>query len=161
MDGGWSVAFQEGRGAPASIRLDRLASWSENADAGVRYFSGVGTYRKSIDAPAAWFKKDARLWIDLGDVKNLAEVTVNGKSLGVVWHAPYRVDATDALKPGANEITVKVANAWVNRMIGDQQPGAAQFTFTVYHPYKADSPLLASGLLGPVTVVQASVDARQ
>jgi hypothetical protein len=88
VDGSWSVAFQEGRGAPASITLDKLASWSENADAGVRYFSGVGAYTKSIDAPAEWFGKGARLWIDLGDVKNVAEVTVNGKSLGVVWHAP-------------------------------------------------------------------------
>jgi hypothetical protein len=160
VDGSWPVAFQDGRGAPASITLDKLASWSENADAGVRYFSGVGAYTKTIDAPAAWFKKGAQLWIDLGDVKNLAEVTVNGKSLGVVWHAPYRVDATEALKAGANRVTIKVANAWVNRMIGDQQPGAAQYTFTVYHPYTADSPLLASGLLGPVTVVQDSTDAR-
>ena len=65
-----------------------------------------------------------RLWIDLGDVKNLAEVAVNGKSLGIVWHAPYRVDATSELKPGANKVTVKVTNAWVNRLIGDQQPNA-------------------------------------
>jgi hypothetical protein len=124
----------------------------------VRYFSGVGTYTKSVDAPAAWFKKGAHLWIDLGDVKNLAEVTVNGKSLGVVWHTPYRVDATEALKPGANKIMVKVANAWVNRLIGDQQPGATKYTFTVIHPYKADSPLLASGLLGPVRVIQATAE---
>ena len=84
-------------------------------------------------------------------MKNLAEVTVNGKSLGIVWHAPYRVDATSALKPGANEVTIKVTNAWVNRLIGDQQPDATtKYTFADVKPYKANSPLLPSGLLGPV-----------
>ncbi len=119
----------------------------------MKYFSGVGTYTKTIEAPAAWFKPGAQLWIDLGDVKNLADVTVNGKSLGTVWHIPYRVDATSALRPGANAVTIKVTNAWVNRLIGDQQPNAAtKYTFSVYHPYKANSSLLASGLLGPVQV---------
>jgi hypothetical protein len=82
---------------------------------------------------------------------------VNGKSLGIVWHAPYRVDATTALKPGANQLTIKVTNAWVNRFIGDRQPDAPkQYTFTTEKPYKANSPLQASGLLGPVTVWQSS-----
>jgi len=117
----------------------------------VKYFSGTGTYTKTIQAPADWFKKGAQLWLDLGDVKNLAEVTVNGKSLGIVWHAPYRVDATSALKPGANEVTIKVINAWVNRLIGDEQPDATtKYTFADVKPYKANSPLLPSGLLGPV-----------
>ena len=79
------------------------------------------------------------MWIDLGDVKNLAEVTVNGKSLGIVWHAPYRVDATSALKPGSNEVSIKVINAWVNRLIGDQQPDATtKYTFADVKPYKAN-----------------------
>ena len=155
IGGSWNVSFQAGRGAPASITMDKLASWSESPDLGVKYFSGVGTYTKTIHAPSQWFKPGARLWIDLGDVKNLANVTVNGKPLGTVWHKPYRVDATDALKPGANEVIVRVTNAWVNRLIGDQQPNATtKYTFTVYHPYKANSPLLASGLLGPVAVVR-------
>ena len=152
LEGAWKVSFQPGRGAPASTTLDPLASWSDNPDPGVKYFSGVGTYTKTIEAPAAWFKPGAHLWIDLGEVKNLADVTVNGKPLGVVWHIPYRVDATSALRPGANEVTIKVTNAWANRMIGDQQPGATQYTFTVYHPYKASSSLLPSGLLGPVQI---------
>jgi hypothetical protein len=155
VEGPWTVAFEADRGAPASITMDTLASWSDNPDAGVKYFSGIGTYTKTIQAPAEWFKKGAHLWIDLGDVKNLAEVTVNGKDLGQVWHTPYRVDATAALKPGANEVTVKVINAWVNRLIGDQQPGATKYTFADVKPYKANSPLLPSGLLGPVTVVRA------
>jgi hypothetical protein len=105
-----------------------------------------------------WLKAGAHLWIDLGDVKNLAEVMVNGKPLGTVWHTPYRVDATAALKPGTNDISIKVTNAWVNRLIGDQQPGADKFTFTAVKPYKASSPLLPSGLLGPVTLNSIAVE---
>jgi alpha-L-rhamnosidase len=152
IEGAWNVSFQSDRGAPPSTTLDKLASWSDNADTGVKYFSGAGTYTKTIQAPGDWFRPGAHLWIDLGDVKNLADVTVNGKPLGIVWHVPYRVDATSALKPGANELTIKVTNAWVNRLIGDQQPGAEKYTFTVIHPYKAGSPLLPSGLIGPVEI---------
>jgi hypothetical protein len=90
-------------------------------------------------------------------VKNLAEVSVNGKSLGIAWKRPYRVDATGALSPGADEIEVKVTNLWVNRIIGDRQPNATtKYTFTVPAFYMADSPLLPSGLLGPVRVVQTA-----
>ena len=102
-------------------------------------------------------KKNTQVWLDLGEVKNLAEVTVNGRSLGVVWHAPYCVDLTDVLKPGKNEVSVKVTNAWVNRLIGDEQPGAkVKYTFADVKPYKADSPLLPSGLLGPVKIYAAT-----
>ena len=153
IDGPWTVSFEPDRGAPASVKLDSLSSWSENADAGVKYFSGVGTYAKEIVASPEWFRPGARVWIDLGEVKNLAMVTVNKKSLGTVWHAPYRVDVTRELRPGVNTITIAVTNAWVNRMIGDQQPGAKRYTFTVIHPYVADSALLPSGLLGPVRIL--------
>jgi hypothetical protein len=154
----WTVSFQPNRGAPPTITLDKLSSWSESQDDGVKYFSGSGTYTKTIHAKAAWFTKGAHVWLDLGGVKNLAEVTVNGKALGTVWHAPYRVDATSALKPGANQVSIKVTNAWVNRLIGDQQPNATvKYTFTTVKPYKANSPLLASGLLGPVTVYSVAV----
>jgi hypothetical protein len=156
LEGPWQVSFQPDRGAPATTTFDTLASWSENADAGVKYFSGAATYTKTLTVQKAWIKPGAHLWIDLGDVKNLADVSVNGKSLGTVWHSPYRVDATSALKPGENQVVVKVTNAWVNRLIGDQQPGATKYTFTVIHPYKANSPLLPSGLLGPVQVVSVA-----
>ena len=154
VSGSWDLSFQPGRGAPDSITLSELSDWSGSSDPGVRYFSGIGTYTKTLQASPDWFRKGARLWIDLGDVKNLAEVTVNGKSLGQVWHSPYRVDATSALNPGANQITIRVVNAWVNRMIGDEQPGATKITFADVKPYKANSPLLPSGLLGPVTVIR-------
>ena len=154
ISGPWNLSFQPGRGAPASVTLDELSDWSHNQDAGVKYFSGVGTYTRTLQASPDWFKNGARYWIDLGDVRNLAAVTVNGKEMGEAWHAPYLVDITSALKPGANEITIKVANAWVNRLIGDEQPGATKLAFADVKPYKADSPLLPSGLIGPVTLIR-------
>ena len=157
IDGPWSVSFQPDRGAPASITLDKLSSWTDSADGGVKYFSGAGTYSKIVEASADWFKPGASVWLDLGDVKNLAEVSVNGVSLGVVWHAPYRVEVTKALKPGQNVVAIKVVNTWVNRLIGDQQPGATKFTFADITPYNAESPLQPSGLLGPVVVVREGV----
>ena len=162
VEGDWKISFQPKRGAPDSITVDKLGSWTDNSDPGVKYFSGAGTYTKTIDAQADWFKKGAHLWIDLGDVKNLAEVTVNGKSLGVVWHTPYRVDASGVLKPGENEVSIKVINAWVNRLIGDQQPGVTdKITFADVKPYRATSKLLVSGLLGPVKVISVSTEAGE
>jgi hypothetical protein len=156
VSGAWTVGFQADRGAPSTITLDKLASWTENADAGVKYFSGTGTYTATVNAAAGWFHDGARMWIDLGNVKNIAEVTVNGVALGEVWHAPFRVDATRALRPGANEVTVKVTNLWPNRMIGDLQPGVTKtYTWADVKPYKANSPLLPSGLMGPVTIWRA------
>jgi hypothetical protein len=156
LKGPWEVSFPPDLGAPPSITLNSLSSWSDNSNSGVKYFSGTGTYTRSINVPAEWLKPGAHLWIDLGDVRNLAAVSVNGKSLGIVWHTPYQVDATAALKPGANELTIKVTNAWVNRLIGDQQPGAPKYTFADVKPYKATSPLLPSGLLGPVRIYSLS-----
>jgi hypothetical protein len=153
VEGPWNVAFQPDRGAPPSVTLDKLISWPESEDKGVKYFSGTATYTKTIDAKPEWFGKGKRLWLDLGEVRNLAQVEVNGKPLGIVWHPPFQVDLTDAMKPGSNQLVVKVTNAWVNRLIGDQQPDAAtKYTFTVVKPYKADSPLQPSGLIGPVTI---------
>jgi hypothetical protein len=158
VDGPWEVSFEPNRGAPKKITLDKLTSWSDSTDEGVKYFSGHGTYTKTLDALGDWFKPGAQLWLGLGDVKNLAEVTVNGKPLGIVWKAPYRIDVTSALKPGANKLEIRVANLWVNRLIGDQQPNAAKkYTFTTHNPYKASSPLLPSGLLGAVQVVRISL----
>ncbi len=154
VDGQWDISFQKDRGAPASITVNELSSWAENKEEGIKYFSGIGTYLKTITADKSWFAKDAKLWLDLGDVKNLAEVIVNGKSLGIVWKKPFRVDVTNALKPGENTLQVKVTNLWVNRLIGDLQPGIQKkYTYTTMPFYKAGSSLLPSGLLGPVQVL--------
>jgi hypothetical protein len=154
IDGPWNISFQPNRGAPGQIVLGQLASWSDNTDPGVKYFSGRGTYTKTIQAPADWFKEGAQIWLDLGSVKNLAEIVVNGKSLGVVWKSPFRENITEALKQGENALEVRVTNLWVNRLIGDLQPGAeTKITYTTQPFYKADSPLVPSGLLGPVTIL--------
>jgi hypothetical protein len=119
----------------------------------VKYFSGVGTYNKSVEAPAAWFSSNTRLWLDLGEVRELAEVTINGRSLGTVWRTPYRVDVTGVLKPGANSVSIKVANTWINRLVGYQQPGATKISFAP-NPGAIPQEPIASGLLGPVRVVE-------
>jgi len=158
--GPWDLTFQADRGAPPKITLAKLTSWSDNADEGIKYFSGTGIYTTTIQAPGDWFKPGARLAIDLGEVKNLAEVSVNGKALGVFWKTPYRIDVTNVLKPGANAVEIKVTNPWVNRIIGDRQPNVTKtYTFTSPKYYKADSKLVPSGLLGPVQIVQSTAAA--
>ncbi|HEY1312599.1 MAG TPA: glycosyl hydrolase, partial [Steroidobacteraceae bacterium] len=156
VTGPWQLRFQEGRGAPTgAIPISTLVSWSDSADPGIKYFSGTATYTTTFKADAGWFARGASLWLDLGDIKNLADVTLNGHSLGILWKTPFRVDITDALKRGNNLLQIKVTNLWVNRLIGDQQPNAAQkITFTTQVFYKADAPLLSSGMLGPVRIVQ-------
>jgi hypothetical protein len=151
VDGSWTVSFQPNRGAPAQATFDKLVSWTENSDLGVKYFSGTATYTKIVQASAAWLKNGTEIWLDLGDVKDIAEVAVNGKPVAAVWRKPFRVNMTGIVKAGANTMEVKVTNVWVNRMIGDQQPGAQRITST--QSYRADSPLLPSGLLGPVKLV--------
>jgi len=95
------------------LRLKNLLPGTKNADAGVKYFSGTGTYSKTVQAPAEWFKSGQELWLDLGAVKNLAAVVLNGKSLGIVWKTPFRVNVTKVLKEGENKLKVKVTNLWV------------------------------------------------
>ena len=154
IDGAWHVGFQKDRGAPSQATFDKLESYTENRDAGIKYFSGTATYTKTIAADKAWFTKDAELWLNLGDVKNLAEVIVNGKSLGIIWKKPFRINVTNALKPGQNKLEIKVTNLWVNRLIGDVQPGVTnKITYTTMPFYQANSKLLPSGLLGPVQVM--------
>ena len=162
VEGPWQVAFEPDRGAPASVTFDKLGAWEKNSDSGVKYFGGTATYAKNIDVTADWLKDGAQLWIDLGEVKNLAEVSVNGKPLGIVWKTPYRVNATSALKPGTNALEIKVTNGWVNRIIGDRQAGVTkEYTFTSPKYYKANAPLQPSGLIGPVQIVQAVKEASK
>lgn len=153
VEGPWTVSFQEKRGAPAETTFETLSPWNENTDNGIKYFSGTGTYSKTINAPAEWFSKGKEIWIDLGSVKNLAEVFVNGKSMGVAWKTPFRINMTGSLKEGENKLEIKVTNLWVNRLIGDTRPDAKEkITFTTMPFYRTESPLLPSGLLGPVNI---------
>jgi hypothetical protein len=102
----------------------------------------------------SWLNDKSKIWLDLGEVKNLAEVLVNGKSLGVIWKRPFRVELTKALKNGENKLEIRVTDLWVNRLIGDAQPGVKKLTFTTMPFYQANSPLLPAGLLGPVKIIE-------
>lgn len=154
--GDWKVDFQEGRGAPKQVLLSKLAPLSEQTEPGIKYFSGSATYENVITVPLVG--KNASYILDLGDIKNIAEVTINGKKIGTIWKKPYRIDVTGGLKPGSNVVSIKVTNLWVNRLIGDAQPGVTnKITYTTMPFYKADSPLLPSGLLGPVRVMEVKM----
>jgi hypothetical protein len=154
IKGSWNVSFQVNRGAPADVVFDSLTAWNENKDNGIKYFSGTGTYKKSFGAPDEWFKDGTELWLNLGSVRNIAEVILNGKSLGITWKTPFEVEITSAVKKGENKLEIKVTNLWVNRLIGDAQPGVTtKITYTTMPFYRADSPLKLSGLLGPVNII--------
>ena len=161
VEGPWQVTFPPNLGAPPQSTLDRLISWTASPDGGVKYFSGTATYTKDIKAPKTWFQPGAKIVLDLGNVKEIAELSINGKPAGsVLWKPPFQADVTGLLKPGNNRVEVKVTNLWPNRIIGDQQPGIQKtYTWTDYRPYTKDSPLLESGLLGPITLT--SVSAKQ
>jgi hypothetical protein len=152
LAGPWTVRFQPGRGAPASAVLPALQPLNENADPAIRYFSGEATYARSFALPKG-VKPGQPLWLDLGAVGDIAEVKVNGRTVGYAWHKPFRVDLGKALRKGTNRLEVRVANLWVNRLIGDAQPGARKITWTATPTYKADAPLRPSGLIGPVRLL--------
>jgi hypothetical protein len=149
----WSVAFQPGRGAPASKTLDTLQPLNLSSDPGIRYFSGTATYTTTFAMPKGG-KAGAPLWLDLGQVGDVAEVRVNGTYVGTAWKPPYRVDLGSAVKRGDNRLEVRVADLWVNRLIGDAQPGVQQkITWTALPTYRPDAPLRPSGLIGPVRLI--------
>jgi hypothetical protein len=156
VDGRWTLRFPPNLGAPASVQFDHLMSWTQSSDDGVKYFSGTATYSQTIDMPMGEVSPDTRLWLDLGTVKNLARVKVNGVDFGVLWKPPYTVEVSRAIHAGKNALEIEVTNLWPNRLIGDQKvPVVQRITWTTYTPYQADAPLLPSGLLGPVTLQAA------
>jgi hypothetical protein len=120
FDGPWQVRFPKGWGAPAEARMD-LGSWTAHTDAGIRYFAGTATYEREFTLPADRLGGNWSHYLDLGKVKNLAEVTINGQAAGILWKPPFRMDITQYIKPGRNRMEVKVTNLWVNRMVGDEQ----------------------------------------
>jgi hypothetical protein len=152
IQGPWQVSFPPNWGAPPQAQFDSLISWSNFPNDGVKYFSGTATYTKKINAPQSWFKAKAKVILDFGTVKEIAQVSVNGMPVGgILWKAPFQADVTEALKPGSNHLEAKVTNLWPNRIIGDLQPSATRkYTFLDCKPFRADSSLLESGLLGPV-----------
>jgi hypothetical protein len=179
VEGPWRLSFQPDRGAPEEVTLDRLQPWPELADEGVRHFSGVATYTKTIEVPSG--VNEALL--DLGEVFDMAEVVVNGKPAGIVWTPPFVIEVGDLLVPGKNTIEIRVANRWINRLIGDEKlPPDAKYSgnevsaitrgvllefpawwgqssprrervgFATWRHYDGSEELVPSGLVGPVVL---------
>ena len=150
ITGPWEVSFAPGWDAPEKVTFDQLTDWTQRSEAGIKYFSGKATYRKTFEA-AAQRPPNSALILDLGNVNDLAVVRVNGRELGTLWQPPYRVDITTAVKPGTNTLEVDVVNTWHNRLAGDAAlPAAQRHTSITAATVNKKSPLLPAGLIGPV-----------
>jgi hypothetical protein len=157
IDGPWKVDFQTGRGAPASVTLPALTSWTASPDAGVRYFSGNAKYSKRFSVAAGWRESGTRVRLDLGKLWAIGDIWLNGKPLGIVWTPPYAVDCTAALRDGENELVVEVTNTWFNRLVGDAKLPESQRITRTNTPGSGGKPWSAlepidSGLFGPVRI---------
>jgi hypothetical protein len=154
IDGPWTVLFDPANGGPKQpVLFDHLTDWSKHQDSAIRYYSGTAQYNTSITYHKPTLNK--KLLLNIGKVNNLADVYVNGKFIQTLWTAPFRVDITNAIREGENNIRIDVTNTWANRLIGDQHlPTTKRITYTMY-PFKMEGrPLLPAGLIGPVKLEQ-------
>jgi hypothetical protein len=147
----WTIQFQADRGAPRGrIPLRDFESWTASPDAGMRYFSGTATYRTEFKVKRS---PGERTFLTLTSLHEICTIHVNGMNAGTLWAMPYRMDITGKLRDGRNTVELEVTNLWPNRIIGDAQPSATRaYTHTNIRKYTADSPLLPSGLIGPVSL---------
>jgi len=172
LDGSWNLIFDTKAGGPGEVVFDQLEDWSKRREEGIKYYSGTVTYQKRFTLDKSQLSPGTSLWINLGELYNLAEVSLNGIDLGTLWTAPWSLDISKAAKVGSNNLEIKVVNLWPNRLIGDEkypsdgianrkwpewllqkQPRNSQRTsFATYNFYKKDAPLLKSGLIGPVVI---------
>jgi hypothetical protein len=153
LAGPWTVKFDPKWGGPEQVVFEKLDDWTKRPEKGIKYYSGKATYKKTFDLPKDLGKSGNRLYLDLGRIENVAEVRLNGKDLGVVWTAPWRVEITDAVRPTGNRLEIDVVNLWPNRLIGDASlPPEKRLTKTNVKKFNKDYPLYPSGLLGPVTL---------
>jgi hypothetical protein len=154
VTGPWDLRFPANWGAPEMVTLEKLISWTEHADVGVKYFSGTAVYSKVITIPSDLIGKDKPLYLDLGRVEVMAEVKLNGQNLGILWTRPFRVDVSAAAKAGENALEVKVVNLWPNRLIRDAGlPEKERLTWLPNNPYSATHQPIPSGLFGPVRLM--------
>jgi hypothetical protein len=154
LTGPWTVHFDPKRGGPDSVQFDQLVSWPTRPEDGVKFYSGTGTYRKTFDLAERPHHQGTRIYLDLGAVRDVAEIRLNGKNLGILWTAPWLVDVTNAIRPAGNTLEIDVTSLWPNRLIGDASlPAEKRFTRTNIE-FGRDQPLLESGLLGPVRIVE-------
>jgi len=150
LEGAWEVSFDAKWGGPEEITFPKLQDWSQRKEEGIRHYSGIATYRKVFDSQGV---SGARICLDLGRLHEMAEVALNGKKLGVVWCAPWCIDITGTLKAKDNQLAIRVANLWTNRLLGDAtKPPEKRLTRTALR-YRARGELRPSGLLGPVRIM--------
>ncbi|GMU20674.1 MAG: hypothetical protein AMXMBFR13_07700, partial [Phycisphaerae bacterium] len=154
VPGPWDVRFDQRWGGPESVQFGRLISWTQRPEDGIRFYSGTATYSCRFHSPVPLFKYGSRIILDLGMVKNLAEVRLNGQNLGILWTYPFRVDISEHINSTENQLEIDVVNFWTNRVIGDQSlPEEKRLTRTNIRKLTKDTPLVESGLLGPVTLL--------
>jgi hypothetical protein len=155
---GWTLEFPPKWGAPSHVDVPALKSWTDFDDQGVRYFSGTAVYHTTIQVNGDQLTAGHELWLDLGDVREIAQIRINGISLTPLWMSPYADRIDKLLRPGENRVDVEVTNFWPNRIIGDLQTGNGEhYTSTNIRAFSKSSPLLPSGLLGPVVLRRVSV----
>ena len=158
----WNVQFLSGRGAPNSVDVDKLDSWTESDQASIKYYSGIARYETTFNVPDSWTVEGRKVILDLGHLWAIGRVHVNGDPLGVLWKPPYQLDVSHSVAPGANRLVVEVANTWSNRLVGDALLPAAQRigrtnitrSGTPGKPWE-QVPLHESGLMGPVRLIPA------
>ena len=178
LAGAWEVRFPPGWGAPERVLLERLMPLSEHPDSGVRYFSGTATYATEFEVPTDWIGAGKVVVLDLGEIRHIAKVRLNGVPLGVLWKPPFRLEVSRWIKAGRNRLEVQVTDTWVNRLIGDEEfPDDCEWnadgslrafprwflqgekrptgrrTFTTWKHYRKGDPLERSGLIGPVRLI--------
>ena len=162
LTGPWKVYFPAGWGAPESATFAKLKSWTEHKNPGIRNFSGTACYKKTFRIPQRWFGKDKKIYLDLGNLWSLGQITLNGRPLSILWKPPYRLEITKAARPGQNKLEIEITNTWANRLVGDANLPPGQrfcktnitYSGTPGIPWK-DIPLRQSGLLGPVQLIPA------
>jgi hypothetical protein len=163
IHGLWKLNFPADRGAPDQIRLDTLIDWTAHPDPGVRHFSGTATYQNRFVLSSERVADASPVYLDLGAVREVAEVTINGKKAGILWKEPYRIDISSLIREGENSLEIAVTNNWINRLIGDAglEPDTRITRTNISHKIKPDQPLTPSGLVGPVRLrfpVSATID---
>lgn len=155
----WTVTFDTAWGGPGEVHFDTLANWIDRPEEGIKFYSGTTTYQKTFDLHK---NTNERLILDLGDVKHVAEVRLNGVDLGILWCAPWQVDLTECVKETGNVLEVDVINLWANRVIGDWTlPVGKRFTKTHdafrFDMLRGSTPLTDAGLLGPVRILKYQI----
>ena len=160
IGGPWEVTFPPNLGAPPKVSLTELQPLTANSDEGVKYFSGTATYTTTVQLADSQLHPGARIFLDLGTVRDVAEVTINGQAIGTLWKPPYQLDVTRALKAGPNQLEIKVTNEWTNRIAGDRVLPPEKRVLSPVPPRPgtggASQPLPESGLLGPVRILSSS-----